>query len=134
VAILDLNHFKQVNDRYGHPAGDNLLQQFSQELSANMRGTDLAGRWSGDEFIVVLDCDLAGALSQLERMREWVLGDYTIQLAADTAQAKVTVDAAIGVAQWQPGESAQQVIERADSAMYAEKKLARQKPFVAVQS
>src|SRR5271166_646960 len=86
VAILDLNRFKQVNDRYGHPAGDNLLQQFSQELSANVRCSDLVGRWSGDEFIVVLDSDLASAVSQMDRMRKWVLGDYTIQLAAGTAE------------------------------------------------
>jgi diguanylate cyclase (GGDEF)-like protein len=122
VAILDLNHFKQVNDRYGHPAGDSLLQQFSQELRANIRCTDLVGRWSGDEFIVVLDSDLASAESQMERMRKWVLGDYTIHLAGE-AQARVKVDAAIGVAQWRPGESLRQVIERADSAMYLEKKL-----------
>ena len=61
VAILDLNRFKQVNDRYGHPAGDSLLKQFSEELRSNLRASDLVGRWSGDEFIVVLDCDLASA-------------------------------------------------------------------------
>ena len=133
VAILDLNRFKQVNDRYGHPAGDSLLQQFSQELSANVRCTDLVGRWSGDEFIVVLDSDLASAESQMDRMRKWVLGDYTIQLAAGQP-VKVSLDASIGVAQWQPGESMQQVIERADSAMYREKKLGKQKRSVAVQN
>ncbi len=121
VAILDLDHFKQVNDRYGHPAGDSLLQQFSQELTANIRCTDLVGRWSGDEFVVVLDSDLASAEAQMGRMRKWVLGDYTIQLAAG-AQAKVSVDASIGVVQWRPGESLRQIIERADSAMYYEKK------------
>ncbi len=126
VAILDLDRFKRVNDRYGHPAGDSLLQQFSQELSTNMRCTDLVGRWSGDEFIVVLDGDLAGGVAQMDRMRKWVLGDYTIQLAAG-AQAKVSVDASIGVAQWQPGETMQQVIERADSAMYHEEKLGKQR-------
>src|SRR5271165_5819886 len=69
VAMLDINRFKQVNDEYGHLAGDSLLQQFSQELRSNMRSTDLIGRWSGDEFIVVLDCDLASAVSQMDRMR-----------------------------------------------------------------
>jgi diguanylate cyclase (GGDEF)-like protein len=125
VAILDLNHFKQVNDRYGHPAGDSLLQQFSQELSTNIRCTDLVGRWSGDEFIVVLDSDLASAEAQMARMKKWVMGDYTIQLAEGT-QAKIKVDASIGVAQWRPGESLRQVIERADSAMYKEKKQGKQ--------
>jgi|SRR5271165_2015079 len=129
VAMLDINRFKQVNDEYGHLAGDSLLQQFSQELRSNMRSTDLIGRWSGDEFIVVLDCDLASAVSQMDRMRQWVFGDYTIPLANGAGAVRVCVDAAIGVAQWQPGETLRRVIERADSAMYQEKKLAaRQRP------
>jgi diguanylate cyclase (GGDEF)-like protein len=126
VAMIDLERFKHVNDHYGHQAGDNLLQQFSQELCANMRSGDLVGRWGGDEFIVLLDCEVAGAVSQISRMREWVTGDYTVQLASGAA-AKVRVDASIGVAQWRPDENTQQVIERADSAMYKEKNLAKQR-------
>jgi diguanylate cyclase (GGDEF)-like protein len=122
VAILDLNRFKEVNDRYGHPAGDNLLQQFSRELGSNLRSNDLVGRWSGDEFIVVLDGDLAAARSQMERMKQWVFGDYALELGAGVAPAKIRVDAAIGVVQWQPGENMQTVIKRADAAMYREKK------------
>jgi diguanylate cyclase (GGDEF)-like protein len=125
VAILDLNRFKQVNDRYGHPAGDSLLKQFSHELSSHLRSTDLVGRWSGDEFIVVLDCELASAKAQMERMGEWAFGDYTIQVGAGADEAKVRVDAAVGLVQWRPDENLQQVIERADAAMYKEKKLAR---------
>ena len=82
VMMIDLNDFKPVNDTYGHPAGDSLLKQFSQELRSNLRSTDVAGRWGGDEFIVILDCDLAGANCQVERMRKWVLGEYTVQGAA----------------------------------------------------
>jgi diguanylate cyclase (GGDEF)-like protein len=125
VAILDLNQFKQVNDRYGHPTGDSLLKQFAHELSSHLRSSDLVGRWSGDEFIVVLDCDLANAKAQIERMRQWALGDYTIQTGTGAESAKIRVDASIGLVQWEPGESMQQVIERADAAMYREKKLAR---------
>jgi diguanylate cyclase (GGDEF)-like protein len=125
IAILDLNRFKQVNDRYGHLAGDSVLKQFAQELRANLRSIDLVGRLGGDEFIVVLDCDLASAKSQIERMRRWVFGEYTIQLGSGAGEATVSVDASIGVAQWQPGETSQEVIERADTAMYQEKKLTR---------
>jgi len=125
LVLLDLNKFKQVNDTYGHLAGDDLLKQFSQELRSNLRGSDIAGRWGGDEFIVLLDCDLKGAKCQIERMQKWVFGEYTIQLGADKGELKVNVEASVGVAQWQPGETAQQVIDRADAAMYKDKKLAR---------
>ncbi len=125
VVILDLNKFKQVNDTHGHLAGDNLLKQFSQELRSSLRSTDLVGRWSGDEFIVVLDYDLPAAQDQIERVRKWVFREYTIQAGAGKKEVKVNLDASLGVIQWQPGETIQQVIERADAAMYADKKRAR---------
>jgi diguanylate cyclase (GGDEF)-like protein len=125
VAILDLNEFKQVNDRYGHPTGDDLLRQFAHELSSHLRSSDLVGRWSGDEFIVVLDCDLASAKAQIERMRQWTFGGYTIQAGPGTKGTKVRVEASIGLVQWSPDESMQEVIARADAAMYDEKRLAR---------
>ena len=129
IAILDLNRFKKVNDTHGHPAGDEVLKQFSQELRSNSRPADIVGRWGGDEFILILDCPLAGAESQLERVRQWVYGEYSIPLGAGKEAIKVHVDASVGLAQWKPGETMQQVIERADAAMYQQKELAhKQKP------
>lgn len=125
VAILDLERFKEVNDTYGHLAGDNLLQQFSQELQSNSRATDIVGRWGGDEFIIILDCDLSAAKSRIERIQKWALGEYTIPLAAGSSPAKIKVGAAIGLAQWQPGQTLPDLIAGADSAMYREKELAR---------
>jgi diguanylate cyclase (GGDEF)-like protein len=125
VVILDLDRFKPVNDTYGHPAGDNLLQQFSEELRSNSRSTDIVGRWGGDEFILVLDCDINTAKSQVERVQKWVLGEYTIKPAAGAKEAKVKVSASIGIAQWEAGESMQGLIARADSAMYREKAQAK---------
>jgi diguanylate cyclase (GGDEF)-like protein len=121
VVMLDLDGFKQVNDTYGHPAGDGLLQQFSRELRSNIRSTDIVGRWGGDEFIVVLDCDLMTANSQVERVQRWVLGDYTIQTSLDSSKIKVKIEASIGVAQWQSGQTMQTLIASADSAMYRNK-------------
>jgi diguanylate cyclase (GGDEF)-like protein len=69
----------------------------------------------------------------MDRMRKWVLGDYTIQLAA-TPPVKVSLDASIGVAQWQPGETIQQIIERADSAMYRVKKMGKHKLSLSAQN
>lgn len=126
VLVIDLNRLKKVNDTYGHLAGDNLLQQFAQELRSNFRATDLVGRWGGDEFIVVMDCDAKGANTQIERMQRWVFGDYTIRPGKGTGEVKVKLDGAVGVAQWQPGETTQSLIDRADSAMYAQKERMRQ--------
>jgi len=126
VMMIDLNHFKQVNDSYGHPAGDSLLQQFSKELRSNLRSTDVAGRWGGDEFVVILDCDLTGANCQVERMRKWVLGEYCVQRTSGD-EVKVSMDASIGLAQWQKGESMLKLIERADTAMYEEKRQSQKK-------
>lgn len=125
IVMLDLNGFKKVNDTYGHLAGDNLLKQFAEELRSNSRGPDIVGRWGGDEFIAVVDCDLHGAKAKVERLRKWALGEYTIQLGAEGKTLKIPVDASIGVAQWQPGETMQEVIEHADAVMYRDKQLAR---------
>ena len=123
--MLDLERFKQVNDTYGHIAGDNLLQQFSKELKSNSRSTDIVGRWGGDEFVMILDCELTGAKSQVERIQKWALGEYTIPLGAGATAAKIKVSASIGVTQWQAGQTLPDVIATADSAMYREKALAR---------
>jgi diguanylate cyclase (GGDEF)-like protein len=127
VLMVDLNRFKQINDTYGHSAGDSLLKQFSQELQSNLRSSDVAGRWGGDEFVVVLDCDLAGANCQTERMRKWVFGDYTVKQPAGAGEVKVPLDASIGVAQWQQGETMEKLIERADTAMYEDKRQMQKK-------
>jgi diguanylate cyclase (GGDEF)-like protein len=120
VVILDLNGFKQINDKHGHPAGDCLLKMFSQELQNYVRFDDIVGRWGGDEFIVVLRRDLSNAMPQIDRIRQWVFGKYSIETAA--GPLKVDVAAAIGLAQWFPGQTMQQVIEQADAAMYQDKK------------
>lgn len=119
VIYLDLNGFKQVNDRHGHLAGDDLLRQFAHELKAVFRPTDLVGRWGGDEFIVLVDGDLREAESRLERIEKWVHGDYT--LAVGDQRRTVAVRAAAGMAEWLPGVTAAELISRADKAMYQQK-------------
>ena len=122
VVMLDLNHLKQVNDKYGHLAGDSLLQQFAQELRSNMRSSDHVGRWGGDEFLLLMDGGAAGAQAQIERLQKWVFGEYAVRSGKGSGEVKVRADAAVGVAQWRCSETMKMVIERADAAMYKQKK------------
>ena len=121
VAFLDLNQFKAVNDQYGHPGGDLLLKQFAEELRSNVRPGDVVGRWGGDEFVILLDCDFASAAILLDRVRKWVFGDYTIAVEGEPERVRIWVSAAIGIAEWKRSEPVQHLIERADRAMYEEK-------------
>ena len=120
VISLDLNGFKRLNDTYGHAAGDDLLRQFAAELKTVFRTHDVIGRVGGDEFMVLVDGDLAVAGARRERIQRWVNGRYKVNANPDAP--KVNVTAAAGVAQWNPGESMQDVLSRADAAMYENKR------------
>ena len=120
VISLDLNGFKQLNDTYGHAAGDDLLRQFAIELKTVFRSHDVIGRVGGDEFIVLVDGDLAVAGARRERIQRWVNGRYKVN--GDPEAPKVNVTAAAGVAEWTPGKTMQEVLSRADAAMYEDKR------------
>jgi diguanylate cyclase (GGDEF)-like protein len=123
--MVDLNRLKLVNDQHGHLAGDTLLQQFAQELRSSSRSSDPVGRWGGDEFVVVMDGDANGARAQVGRLKKWVFGEYTVRPGKGSAEVKVKVDASVGLAQWQPGETMKSVVERADAEMYKQKEITR---------
>jgi len=123
VALIDLNGFKGVNDRYGHLMGDEVLRQFAGELKSACRKTDAIGRWGGDEFILVLEGSLKEAELQIERIRRWVCGNYELRSAAGTV--KLHVDAAIGLAEHGAGEQLNGLLARADERMYADKSQAQ---------
>ena len=125
VIVLDLNGFKEINDKYGHAAGDDLLKKFAHELQKNIRSDDLVGRWGGDEFIILLNRDLETAQLQVERMREWVFGNYAIESSGGKNKVRVRVEASVGLAQWLPGKTTRGVIEQADTAMYLDKQASR---------
>jgi two-component system cell cycle response regulator len=127
--MLDLNGFKQVNDTYGHEAGDDLLKQFATELRSASRSTDVVGRWGGDEFIVIIDGNVAETASHVERMQKWVFGGYTLQMRPDAPKIEMT--AALGLVEWQAGETIKEVLARADTAMYQHKGEAHTPPNTA---
>ncbi len=119
LLLFDVNDFKAVNDKLGHVAGDDLLRQFAIELKTALRSTDQAGRWGGDEFILVLDCGMEEASAQRIRIRDWVVGEYTLHSGTDSH--RVCVSAAIGLAEWVLGEDITETLKRADAAMYRDK-------------
>jgi diguanylate cyclase (GGDEF)-like protein len=123
VAILDINEFKVVNDKHGHLFGDEVLKQFATELRSVCRSTDTIGRWGGDEFILLLHCGLAEATAQIERLRKWVCGNYTIQ--ENSVPTKLQVGASIGLAERLADETMKELIARADAEMYRDKAAAR---------
>lgn len=119
VVYMDLNGFKQINDAFGHLAGDDLLKQFAAELKSVFRQTDLVGRWGGDEFVIVIDGTLRDVQASTSRIMEWVNGEY--EISTTSGIRKVNLRAAVGVATWERGQTVSQVLQRADEAMYLQK-------------
>lgn len=122
VALLDIDHFKQINDRYGHDGGDSVLRAFGQLLAAQLCATDCAGRYGGEEFLLVLpDTTLEQARVQLEHIRT-----QTLQLPwAHLGLPELQVSCTVGASQYRPGDPLEAAISRADAAMYAGKTAGR---------
>ncbi|AKJ31636.1 GGDEF domain-containing protein [Caldimonas brevitalea] len=120
VALIDLDHFKQINDRWGHQAGDHVLTGFASAAAGALRQTDVICRWGGEEFLVLLlhpgpDLERAG-LAAVNRLREHVAAQ---RLCPGAPDLRVTLSA--GVARHRPGELWSEVLARADRALYQAK-------------
>jgi len=126
--MLDLDHFKSINDRWGHHIGDAVLKEVSQSLTSCLREMDIAGRWGGEEFLIVMpDTDLGGATLVAERVRA---ATEALEIATPDNR-KLPISLTIGVASVSPGESAQEAIARADAALYEGKRSGRNKVVTA---
>jgi two-component system cell cycle response regulator len=121
-ALLDVDHFKRVNDKYGHASGDRVLSSIGELLTRHLRLPDLAARWGGEEFVVAFtSTDGDGARVAAERLRQVV---EAVVVTNDSGE-RIPVTASIGVANWTPGEPLESLVSRADQAMYASKKAGR---------
>jgi diguanylate cyclase (GGDEF)-like protein len=119
LVVADLDWFKDVNDRYGHPSGDAVLREFAALLQETVRDVDLAGRWGGEEFLLILPgTDLAGGAQVAERIRVALAG--RIVLSADGSPIPVT--ASFGVAATPPATTAAELFSAADGALYEAKR------------
>lgn len=123
VFMIDIDHFKQINDTHGHQAGDEILRGVTQRIVSNVRITDLVARYGGEEFVVVLPrVDSSGAKSIAERVRASV-DKNPFEISSKDAAIAVTVS--IGGACMIEGDSIDNLISRADKALYAAKENGR---------
>lgn len=119
--IWDIDHFKQINDRYGHAVGDEVLREVAQQLNSRLRSTDFVARYGGEEFAMLLPgADIETALTLAEQMRCSIAKSG---FNHDAIQISVTLSC--GLASFQPGDSLQSVFKRADQALYQAKKTGR---------
>ena len=121
VLLIDIDHFKAVNDSHGHDAGDAVLREFATRIRRNTRGIDLACRLGGEEFVVVMpDCDLAKAYQVGERLRQCIAA-APFEVGGKVGLLQVT--ASVGVAALELDDGApEQMLKRADEALYCAKR------------
>ena len=121
VALLDLDHFKAVNDRFGHAAGDRVLQKFAGIVRATMRETDVFGRYGGEEFMMILpSTSPESARAALERVRTAVAQSRWPEIDRDLA-----ISVSAGFSAYRLGEPTEQALSRADAALYEAKRKGR---------
>lgn len=117
ICILDIDHFKSVNDTHGHQAGDEVLRSMAETVNQGLRNIDCFGRYGGEEFLLILpQTPLDGACIKAERVRQAVA-----DMRLDAIGSGFRVSVSIGVAQFEPGESVDDTIARADRGLYLAK-------------
>jgi two-component system chemotaxis response regulator CheY len=120
LARVDVDHFKQINDTYGHQAGDRVLAEVARRLAGAVRGGDELARWGGDEFVAILpDTDREGGLRAAERLRAAVAAT---PVPVDGVEVDVTIS--VGWAHW-AGDTPDDLLARADRALYQAKDVGR---------
>ena len=121
IFMMDLDHFKSINDRHGHAVGDSVLRLFADNMRPILRPTDFFGRIGGEEFLVVsTDTGIEGALILAERLRSRC---ELLQVPEMPESFRITVS--IGITQYRRGEPVERAMRRADSALYAAKQKGR---------
>jgi diguanylate cyclase (GGDEF)-like protein len=122
LSMLDVDLFRRVNDRYGHLTGDEVLEKIAALIRQNIRDTDIAGRYGGEEFIIILPlADLSSAMVVAERIRN-IIENAEMK---DSAGNVFVITVSQGLSSWEQGEDAHSLISRADEALYKAKENGR---------
>jgi diguanylate cyclase (GGDEF)-like protein len=129
VLLLDVDHFKAINDRFGHLAGDQVLREIAQRMSAAVRSYDVVGRYGGEEFLVLLP--VCGAEEARERAEQIRLAIAARPIATEEGSVDVTVSlGALGTGQWLGGEAVS-LLRSVDAALYRAKAAGRDRVILA---
>ncbi len=127
LALIDIDHFKNINDQYGHPVGDQVLQQFCKTVQSAIRQQDYFGRYGGEEFLLMInDADSNNALIQVERIRI-LIAKQSYKINKHAIQFTIS----IGFSQAKQNDSVDEFIERVDSALYKAKSAGRNQTVTA---
>jgi diguanylate cyclase (GGDEF)-like protein len=127
VILFDIDHFKQINDSYGHLEGDLVLSEISRVAASRLRESDILCRWGGEEFLAILKgCVMDDAFRMAEEIRMAVS-----QLDIQSRTGKILVTISLGVAQYVSGEKIDQLLRRVDQAMYLAKERGRNRTSTA---
>lgn len=132
VLVIDIDHFKHVNDSYGHLLGDKVIRGISQVIVQNIKGRDTAARFGGEEFVVLLpETDIKRAQMLAERLRAAVEGMKIRR--SDSAAVITTITASFGVASYRAGDTMKTLMDRADKALYQAKSDGRNRVRLAIE-
>ncbi len=122
VLMADLDHFKKINDTYGHIVGDDVLREVARRLQVSVRPYDLVGRYGGEEFLIVLNnCDADSAMERAEALR---LAIAAVPVKTESGSISVTMSVGVASQHWKP-LSTDEIVRKADAALYAAKDAGR---------
>ena len=123
--VFDIDHFKSINDNYGHKAGDKALRLIAQTLQKNLRSTDFLARYGGEEFVALMpETELADAMKVANKLREAIAA-----VKFNYQERDVDITVSCGVAYFQRDDTVESVFQRADKALYQAKDNGRNQCF-----
>lgn len=123
AAVLDIDHFKSINDQHGHQAGDRVLREVARRMARTVRPSDFLCRWGGEEFLIIFPgMDAEGARAASERLRS--------EISGGPIAPSDRVTASFGVTQLQKSDSLELLVKRADDALYQAKRGGRDQVVV----